>query len=134
MTRPSPIAERRFDSIRPRAWPTTTAGTPVSTKGDHDGALSDLNAAIRLDPQMRLAYENRGKLWFESARPTGQLPISTGPFGLIQKTAVLMRTLAVLEPGSSRTSSTRRSPTATQAIELDPTLSNAFFCRGSVVG
>src|ERR1022692_1897017 len=35
-------------------------GTALSAKGDDDKAIEDLNEAIRLDPQLAMAFNNRG--------------------------------------------------------------------------
>ncbi len=40
-------------------------GRALSTRGDHDRALADFNAALRLDPAYALAYVERGGEWLQ---------------------------------------------------------------------
>ena len=53
-------------------------------KGEYDLAIGDFNEAIRLDPNYKWAYHNRGLAWSDKEYDNA-FSISTRPFGSIPK-------------------------------------------------
>ena len=69
MTARSPTTTRRSGLTRNMPVPITTAATRTIDKGDYDRAIADYNEAIRLNPSMRYAYNNRGNAYDHKGDP-----------------------------------------------------------------
>ena len=63
--RRSPTTPKPSDSIPTAQYDFAFRGVSWSEKGEHDKAVADLDAAIRIDPNNAQAYFNRWHTWAE---------------------------------------------------------------------
>ena len=63
MQKPSPTTTRRSRPIRRRAYSWQNRGASKQALGDLDGALADINEAIRLNPALPSPLTNRAVIW-----------------------------------------------------------------------
>ena len=128
-TRRSPTTPRPSDSTRRTLQAYNDRGIAWSAKKEYDKAIADYDEAIRLDPKIpvrlqqprrRLARQegvrqgDRRLRRGHPARPQGRLRLQQPRQRLVQQGA----------------STTRRSPTTTEAIRLDPKYASAYNNRG----
>jgi len=105
-------------------------GVEWAAKGNHDRAIADYDAAIRLNPKSAEAFHNRGSAWASKGDPDR---------------AIADYDAAIrLDPGESSTYAGRAVERAIKgdyaravtdfdtAIKLDPQAAGAFFGRGRV--
>jgi tetratricopeptide (TPR) repeat protein len=57
------IARGEAESAERRAWAYLSRGNAKELKGDHDGALADYDATLRLNPKETLAHSGRGMIY-----------------------------------------------------------------------
>ena len=109
------------------------SGTEKFKSKDMDGALADFNEAIRLDPNMALAYMNRGVIYVSKNELDKAIEDETKAIDLKlaktedQATAYSNRATAYLAKGDSG----KALADADEAIKIKPDSSKAYLVRGS---
>ena len=112
---------RRLHVIRGAEW---------AAKRDHDRAIADYDAAIKLDPKSADAFHNRGIAWASKGEPDRAIadydaairldPGDSSPYA----GRAVERTIKGDYPGAAADLDT--------AIRLDPKAAGAYFARGRV--
>ncbi|HKP54778.1 MAG TPA: tetratricopeptide repeat protein [Chloroflexia bacterium] len=108
------------------------AGTDKFNAGDIDGALADFNEAIRLDPNLAVAYMNRGAVWATKNEPDKAIEDETKALDLKlsrvedQATALVNRAGAYAAKGDFD----KGIADADEAIKVRSDYSKAFYIRG----
>ncbi len=124
----------RFKATRSPAWATTMAieelkaGVVHMEKGEYPKAIKDLNAAIKIDPKLFAAYNNRALCWLASQD--------------LDRAQADLDKVVELDPNNVRAYVNRGATFAkkkewdnaisdfTRAIELDPGQPDAYGYRG----
>src|SRR5687767_6757517 len=108
------------------------SGTDKYNKGDLDGALTDYNEAIRLDPNLAVAYMNRGAIFaarneYDKAIEDSTKAIELKPAKVEeQATAYTNRGVAYVGKGEID----KAIADADEAIRLKPDYAKAYYVRG----
>jgi tetratricopeptide (TPR) repeat protein len=108
------------------------SGTDKLNKNDLDGALTDLNEAIRLDPNLAVAYMNRGALYLNKGDNDKAIEDSTKAIDLKlarvedQATNLSNRSAAY----SNKSDFGNALADAEEAIKIKSDFGFAYFARG----
>jgi tetratricopeptide (TPR) repeat protein len=141
------IAEDAHESSVIRSAAYVARGLAWQSKGDTDHALSDFNAAIRINPKDSLAYNNRGMLWrergdadraiadFTAAIAIDPLPRSDEAFSRRGKSVVPRREVNIYENRAltllERSDFDGAIADFDQAIRRDPNAAESYNGRGA---
>ena len=139
------IAEDAHESSVMRSAAYVARGLAWQSKGDTDHALSDFNAAIRINPKDSLAYNNRGMLWrergdadraiadFTAAIAIDPLPRSDEAFSRRGKSVVPRREVNIYENRAltllERSDFDGAIADFDQAIAYTPDMAQGYFAR-----
>jgi len=105
-------------------------GVERAAKSDYDRAISDYDAAIRLDPKTPNAFHNRGSAWANKGEPDRAIADYDTAIRLSPKEASAYSGRAV--EWMVKGEYARAAADFDTAIRLDPKSANAFLGRGRV--
>jgi lipoprotein NlpI len=105
-------------------------GAEWSAKGAHDRAITDYDAAIKLNPKSAEAYHNRGSAWANKGDPERAIADYDAAIRLDPAESSPYAGRAV--EYSIKGDYARASADFDTAIKLDPKAASAFFGRGRV--
>jgi lipoprotein NlpI len=105
-------------------------GAEWSAKGEHDRAIADYDAAIRLNPKSADAFHNRGSAWANKGEPDKAIADYDAAIRLDPAESSPYAGRAV--EYSIKGDYARASADFDTAIKLDPKAASAFFGRGRV--
>jgi lipoprotein NlpI len=105
-------------------------GVEWAAKGNHDRAITDYDAAIRLNPKSAEAFHNRGSAWASKGDPDRAITDYDAAIRLDPKESSTYAGRAVER--TIKGDYARAVADFDTAIKLDPQAANAFFGRGRV--